>query len=112
MPLYEALLRPLLFLLDPETAHNLALRAVRAGLARAKPPRTDLEKTLFGVSFPNPVGLAAGFDKDAVAPERWKNLGFGFVEVGLQACERAEPAHGKIHHRPDPAGGQTVDDIN
>ena len=92
MPLYEALLRPLLFLLDPETAHNLALRAVRAGLARAKPPRTDLEKTLFGVSFPNPVGLAAGFDKNAVALERWKDLGFGFVEVGT-VTRHAQPGN-------------------
>ena len=95
MPLYESLLRPLLFGLPPETAHNLALRAVSMGLARApKSPDRDLSRTLFGVKFPNPIGLAAGFDKDAVAVEKWKDLGFGFVEVGT-VTRHAQPGNPK-----------------
>ncbi|MEX2244571.1 MAG: quinone-dependent dihydroorotate dehydrogenase [Fimbriimonadaceae bacterium] len=82
MPFYESVLRPLLFLVEPETAHNLGLRAVSAGLVKARAPDRALAASAFGVRFPNPVGLAAGFDKNAVALSRWKGLGFGFVEVG------------------------------
>lgn len=91
MPGYTAL-RPLLFRLDPETSHGLGIGALRA--LQAVPPlaqaverhyRIDaapLRQTLFGRVFPNPVGLAAGFDKDAVAVRGLAALGFGFVEVG------------------------------
>ncbi len=92
MPLYEGLIRPALFLLDPEKAHNLGLWAVSKGLARAKAPDRALARTVFGVRFPNPVGLAAGFDKNAVAIEQWKNLGFGFVEVGT-VTRHAQPGN-------------------
>src|SRR5205085_3479447 len=87
--LYERLVRPLLFSLDPETAHHLALRALRiasrlpfalGALERFKPPPKPT--TLFGLTFPNPIGLAAGFDKNGVAIPAWAALGFGFVEVG------------------------------
>jgi dihydroorotate dehydrogenase len=72
---------PLTRLLDPETAHLLALRALGAGLAgRAAPPSLPVEA--MGLSFRNPLGLAAGFDKNAVAPRPLFALGFGFVEVG------------------------------
>lgn len=91
MPLYPAL-RRLLFGLDAETAHGLGmgvLRAVRGmpGLvpALARRSRVDapaLHQTLFGRDFPNPVGLAAGFDKDAAVVEALPALGFGFAEVG------------------------------
>jgi dihydroorotate dehydrogenase len=91
MPGYAAL-RPLLFRLDPETSHSLGIGALRAlqsvpPLARAvgRHYRVDavpLRQTLFGRVFPNPVGLAAGFDKDAVAVRGLAALGFGFVEVG------------------------------
>jgi dihydroorotate dehydrogenase len=87
--LYERFVRPFLFLLDPETAHhfalsalssasnvNLALRALRCFCPPPQP------KTLFGLTFPNPIGLAAGFDKDAVALPAWAALGFGFIEIG------------------------------
>lgn len=83
MGIYESLLKPLLFRLSPETAHNLALAAIRVGAVRTSSvsdPR--LNQTLFGVQFDNPVGLAAGFDKDAEAVEHWDELGFGFAEVG------------------------------
>lgn len=82
MPLYESLIRPALFLLEAERAHNLGLWAVSKGLAKAKGTDKALARTVFGVRFPNPIGLAAGFDKNAVALERWKDLGFGFVEIG------------------------------
>lgn len=94
MPLYESLVRPLLFGLPPETAHNLAIRAASMGIYRAPAPQKDLSKTLFGVNFPNPIGLAAGFDKDAVAINRWKDFGFGFVEVGT-VTRHAQPGNPK-----------------
>jgi dihydroorotate dehydrogenase len=86
---YERFVRPLLFLFDPEIAHhlaiaclrgashlNLALRALKIFQPAAKP------KTVFGLNFPNPVGLAAGFDKNGVALPAWAALGFGFIEIG------------------------------
>jgi dihydroorotate dehydrogenase len=91
VPFYPALRRNL-FRLDPETGHRLgmgALRAVQAvpGLAGALARRQlvadpRLRQTLLGREFPNPLGLAAGFDKDALAVRAIPALGFGFVEVG------------------------------
>ncbi|MEA2690925.1 MAG: dihydroorotate dehydrogenase [Acidobacteriota bacterium] len=84
--------KKLLFRLDPEVSHGLAMGALRAaaavpGLARVLARRARvadprLAQNLFGRTFANPVGLAAGFDKDAVAVRGWPALGFGFVEVG------------------------------
>lgn len=70
--------------LDPETAHGLALKALRMGLAPAPGPVTSarLRCTLAGIDLPNPVGLAAGFDKNATALAPLARAGFGFVEVG------------------------------
>ena len=69
--------------LDPEDAHTLALKALRF-LPRTKPAADppELRVRAFGLNFPNPIGLAAGFDKDAVAPDALLRLGFGFVEIG------------------------------
>lgn len=81
------LLRPLLFKLDPETAHRLTLYglgvAQRSNFAHwiAQPP-ADLPVTAFGITFPNPVGLAAGLDKNAEHLDALGTLGFGFIEVG------------------------------
>ena len=71
-------------LLPPETAHDLALRALNAGLAPLPGPATSprLAVRLFGRDLPNPVGVAAGFDKNAVALDATLRAGFGFVEVG------------------------------
>jgi dihydroorotate dehydrogenase len=84
--LYKSLVRPLLFALDPETVHHLAINSLAmAGPAlRLFAPRNDprLERTVFGINFPNPVGLAAGFDKNAAALLAWEGLGFGFAEMG------------------------------
>ena len=103
--LYRHLLRPLLFLCDPETAHHLAINALSAcGRMRfplpllrvlagsTSKPDTRLARTLFGVTFPNPIGLAAGFDKDGIALPAWPALGFGFVEVGTITAQ-AQPGN-------------------
>lgn len=82
MSLYERL-RPLLFLLSPERAHHLGMSVIASGLVRAKlaqDPRLPVRA--MGIEFPNPLGLAAGFDKDAEAATRWAGLGFGFAELG------------------------------
>jgi dihydroorotate dehydrogenase len=81
MSLYS-IARPLLFALEPERAHHLAFAALKA--VPARPARHDprLAVDLAGLTFPSPVGLAAGLDKDALAPDAFLALGFGFVEVG------------------------------
>jgi dihydroorotate dehydrogenase len=81
------LLRPLLFTLDAESAHHLTLEslqlAARAGLAGACVPKTNAAPlTVMGVSFPNPVGLAAGLDKNGDYIDALAALGFGFLEIG------------------------------
>ena len=77
-----ALARPLLFSLDAERAHGLALRALAVLPKRRPVPGGSLATTLAGLALPNPVGMAPGFDKDAVAAEAVLGIGFGFVEVG------------------------------
>ena len=75
--------RPLLHALDAETAHGLTIRALSAmpaGAAAAADPRLAVEA--FGLSFPNPLGVAAGFDKNAEVPDAMLALGFGFTEIG------------------------------
>jgi dihydroorotate dehydrogenase len=76
-----ALVRPLLFSLDPETAHNLTLRfSGAATLLAAAPPACPVR--VMGLDFPNPVGLAAGLDKHAEHVDALAALGFGFLELG------------------------------
>ena len=76
-----ALARPLLFALDPETAHNVALRfSGLAGLFTPRPPACPVH--VMGLDFPNPIGLAAGLDKHAEHVESLSALGFGFLELG------------------------------
>ena len=91
------LLRPAIFALDPESAHRLALSGLKAlgatGIAGLPPPSPadsavagawppPLAVEVAGLTFPNPVGVAAGFDKDAEVPDALLGLGFGFTEVG------------------------------
>jgi len=78
------LVSPLLRALDPETAHKLAIFALECGLAPRRDDDNDdvLRQRLWGLDFPNPVGLAAGFDKDARAFPALLRMGFGFVEIG------------------------------
>ena len=91
--LLEALSRPFLRLLDAEDAHRLAIRALKlppfVKLA-ADDPR--LAVRAFGLNFPNPVGMAAGFDKHAEVPDALLKLGFGFVEVGT-VTPRPQPGN-------------------
>lgn len=76
-------LRPLIFALDPETAHGLTLAALRTGLVPTAPADDPILATrLAGMDLPNPIGLAAGFDKDVMVPDAMLRLGFGFVECG------------------------------
>src|SRR5215210_7917585 len=89
--LYRSLLRPLLFKLPPETAHEFALHALSLGLGTrvlgrigggAESGARFGELRRFGLSFKNPVGVAAGFDKNGLVATQLAALGFGFVEVG------------------------------
>jgi dihydroorotate dehydrogenase len=81
--LFDHLSRPLLRALDPEDAHGLAIKALRyMPVSRPAPDMPELAVRAFGLNFPNPVGLAAGFDKNAQVPDALLRLGFGFVEVG------------------------------
>ena len=94
MSLYESLSLRLLHRLDPETAHGLALRALQLGLVALPGPFTSprLQTSLAGLKLLNPVGLAAGFDKNATALAPLSRAGFGFVEVGA-ATPRPQPGN-------------------
>ncbi len=90
--MYKSIIRPILFSFDPEKVHYFTFSMIRAaskipffpsifrGMYNVKDPR--LERKLFGLTFPNPVGLAAGFDKDARLYNELSNFGFGFIEIG------------------------------
>jgi dihydroorotate dehydrogenase len=81
--LFDRLARPLLHALDPEDAHGLAIRMLKlAPLPRAARDDPRVALRVFGLNFPNPVGIAAGFDKNAEVPDALLRVGFGFVEVG------------------------------
>ncbi|WP_027570006.1 quinone-dependent dihydroorotate dehydrogenase [Bradyrhizobium sp. URHA0013] len=80
---FDALSLPVLRWLDPEDAHRLAIQGLRF-LPPGKPQADDpkLAVRAFGLNFPNPIGMAAGFDKSAEVPDALLRLGFGFVEIG------------------------------
>ncbi|SMG27765.1 dihydroorotate oxidase A [Marivirga sericea] len=90
--MYKSVIRPLLFQLSAERAHHFTfsltrfifnipgVKAINRSLFQVKSPK--LERELFGLKFPNPVGLAAGFDKDAKLIDELASLGFGFIEIG------------------------------
>lgn len=101
MDIYQAVIRPLLFTLvkvDPEWAHRQVMRSLRTLSQTSNNPVSNsvnkllqqscclqdkrLEQNLFGLNFANPVGLAAGFDKDGIAANIWSSFGFGFAELG------------------------------
>jgi dihydroorotate dehydrogenase len=96
--LLYALARPLLFALDAEAAHNLTLpsltRAAALGVTGlVAKPKSD-PRTVMGITFPNPVGLAAGLDKDGAYIDGLAALGFGFIEIGT-VTPRAQPGNPK-----------------
>ena len=90
--MYHRIIKPFLFLFDPEKVHYFSFFMIKLlssipgvpklirGLYQVKDPR--LERKVFGLKFPNPVGLAAGFDKNAVLYKQLSNFGFGFIEIG------------------------------
>lgn len=91
--------KPLLHQLDPEFAHGLTIKALRFGsglLSLGAEPVRGLETTVFGLNFPNPLGLAAGFDKNAEVPDAMLALALGFVEVGTVT---PEPQRGNARPR-------------
>ncbi len=94
MTLIERLGLKALHCVDPETAHGLAIKALRSGLSPAPGPVTSprLRCSLAGLDLPNPVGLAAGFDKNAEALTPLSRAGFGFIEVGA-ATPRPQPGN-------------------
>ena len=108
MSLGERLALPLLRRLDPETAHRLALAALRAGLGPARAPVTSprLRTRLAGLELANPLGLAAGFDKNAEAVGALVAAGFGFVEVGA-ATPLPQPGNPRprLFRLPEDRGG-------
>lgn len=81
---YETALRPALFAIEAERAHRLSILALKAGLGPRVPLQEDaaLQVSVAGITFPNPLGLAAGYDKNAEVPAAVLGLGFGFTEVG------------------------------
>ena len=99
--MYSLLLR-LMFLLPPERIHHLAFTAMRLA-ARFAPSRWAMTRVLttddpilrnhaFGIDFPAPLGLAAGFDKNADGVNAWAPLGFGFAEIGTVTAQ-AQPGN-------------------
>jgi dihydroorotate dehydrogenase len=89
--MYKRIIRPILFLFDPEKVHAFAFSVIRIfnrlGLGPVfrvvyKINDSRLERECFGIKFPNPVGLAAGFDKEAKLYKELSNFGFGFIEIG------------------------------
>lgn len=112
--MYKHLVRPILFLFDPERVHHFSFFAIRwlhrlgfgwmfRSLYCIRDPR--LEREVFGLKFPNPVGLAAGFDKDARLFNELGSLGFGFVEVGTLTPKPQDgnPKKRLFRLRPDKA---------
>jgi len=80
---FDALSLPLLRWFDPEDAHRLAIQGLKLlPPLRPRPDDAKLAVRAFGLNFPNPIGMAAGFDKSAEAPDALLRLGFGFVEIG------------------------------
>ena len=90
------LARSFVFKMDPEAAHGLTIRALSTGMAPRCTRRADprLAVSAFGLDFPNPIGMAAGYDKNAEVPDALIGLGFGFVEVGT-VTPLAQPGNPK-----------------
>ena len=102
--MYRSIFRPILFRFSPETAHNIifsnikiwrhvsGFQAILSSLFKVRNPK--LERTLWGIKFPTPVGLAAGLDKNATGYDVFDAMGFGFIEVGT-ATPKPQPGNPK-----------------
>ncbi|MDE2561203.1 MAG: quinone-dependent dihydroorotate dehydrogenase [Sphingomonadales bacterium] len=89
-----ALIRPAVFLLDAERAHHLSIAALKWSVRLGPPSAGPLATEVAGLAFPNPLGMAAGFDKDGEVPDAVLGLGFGFTEVGT-ITPRPQPGNPK-----------------
>lgn len=113
--MYKLLIRPFLFLFSPESIHHFTFRFVKIAFAFPfvqsivtalhKPKGNNLECEVFGIKFPNPVGLAAGFDKDAELFDELSAFGFGFIEIGT-LTPKPQPGNDKprLFRLPDDSG--------
>ena len=100
--MYKTLLRPLLFRFDPEAIHNFSYTAIKTGFKSSITQKLSqklyclqhpqLERKVFNLTFPNPVGLAAGFDKNAQLVDELAQFGFGFLEIGT-VTPRPQPGN-------------------
>ena len=96
--LYKGLVRPALFNFPPETVHHWAMDSLANGIVAGalglvhRHPFPSLSRTLWGLTFPNPIGVAAGFDKDGLATLAWEKLGFGYMELGT-VTRHAQPGN-------------------
>src|SRR5438093_13675374 len=99
---YRSFLRPILFRLPPETAHHLALKSlsllnpINSLLGGRFPSNEATTVRVFGLTFSNPVGLAAGFDKDGVALRELAALGIAHIEAGTDTYH-LQPEHQRPH---------------
>jgi dihydroorotate dehydrogenase len=113
--MYKLLIRPFLFLFAPESIHHFTFRFIKIAFAIPfvksivaalhKPQGNNLEREVFGIKFPNPVGLAAGFDKDAKLFDELSAFGFGFVEIGT-LTPKPQPGNDKprLFRLPEDSG--------
>lgn len=102
--IYKYILRPIFFSIDPERIHHLVFKLIKFSQSIPGIPfltrliyvtkNQKLEREVFGIKFPNPVGLAAGFDKDAKLYKELSNFGFGFIEIGT-ITPHAQPGNDK-----------------
>ena len=102
--MYKRLIRPILFLFDPERIHHISFFLIKIFMKIPGIPylvtklfsvkSKSLEKEIFGIKFPNPIGLAAGFDKNAELFHELTNFGFGFIEIGT-VTPKAQPGNKK-----------------
>lgn len=102
-------IRPAVFQIDPENAHSMTIKALKTGLVRSCKSVRDnvLEQTLFGHNFPNPVGLSAGFDKNAEVIAPSLDLGFGFTEAGT-VTPKAQDGNPRPRIFREPKSGSVI----
>jgi dihydroorotate dehydrogenase len=113
--MYKLVIRPFLFLFSPEGIHHFTFRFIKIAFAFPfvksiitalhKPQGNKLEREVFGIKFPNPVGLAAGFDKDAKLYDELSAFGFGFIEIGT-LTPKPQPGNDKprLFRLPEDSG--------
>lgn len=114
---YKVFLRPILFLLSPEIAHHFTTAIFKILISipgvkqlffsQLKISNNSLNQTLFGLNFPNPIGLAAGFDKNAELYKSFQHLGFGFIEIGT-VTPKGQPGNPKPRMFRLPADGGLI----